>query len=72
MLCCTNMAPAPIGPTFFYRVDELQGTLASLTGLRAGEQIVMCDGRPLDPGQLLSAYKLPVVRNCLTVLYLLV
>lgn len=44
------------------RVDALQAALASLTGLRAAEQIVMCDGRPLEAVQPLSAYQLPLVR----------
>jgi len=47
----------------YRRVGALQAALASLTGLRVGEQIIMCDKRPLDAAQPLSAYHLPQARQ---------
>lgn len=41
------------------RVDAVQATLASLTAIPPGEQILMCDGARLDAAQPLSAYGLP-------------
>jgi hypothetical protein len=43
------------------RVDALQAALASVSGLRVAEQILMCNGRPLEAAQPLSAYQLPQV-----------
>ncbi len=44
------------------RVDALQSYVAGLTGIVVGDQILMCEGVPLDPAKPLSAYKLPLVR----------
>ena len=43
------------------RVSALQQAVSQITGVPASEQIVMCDGAPLDPNRTLAAYKLPVV-----------
>lgn len=37
----------------------MQTTLASLTAIPPGEQILMCDGARLDASKPLSAYSLP-------------
>lgn len=42
-------------------MDALQAALASVSGLRVAEQILMCGGRPLEAAQPLSAYQLPQV-----------
>ena len=43
-------------------MDALQSYVAGLTGIAVGDQILMCEGVPLDPAKPLSAYKLPSVR----------
>jgi len=42
----------------FYRVHDVQVALAALTGIPEAEQIITCDGVPLTPSSLLSAYGL--------------
>ncbi|KAK9820447.1 hypothetical protein WJX72_010464 [[Myrmecia] bisecta] len=42
-----------------YRVDAVQQALAAHTGIPVSEQIVMCNGTPLDPTKPLAAYNLP-------------
>ena len=49
------------------RVDALQSYVAGLTGIAVGDQILMCEGVPLDPAKPLAAYKLPSVRGHATV-----
>ena len=41
-------------------MQAVQDSLAALTGIRAKDQILMCDGVPLDASKQLSAYSLPV------------
>lgn len=48
------------------RVDAVQQYLAGVTGIPIPEQILMCDGSPLDASKPLSVYRLPVVSNILT------
>lgn len=43
------------------RVEAVQQTLADLTGIYLGDQILMCDGARLDAAKPLSAYGLPAV-----------
>lgn len=43
------------------RVEAVQQTLADLTGILPGDQILMCEGARLDGPKPLSAYGLPVV-----------
>ncbi len=46
-------------------MDALQSYVAGLTGIAVADQILMCEGVPLDPAKPLSAYKLPSVRHAL-------
>ncbi len=43
------------------RVEAVQQTLADLTGIPLGDQILMCEGARLDAAKPLSAYGLPGV-----------
>ena len=42
-------------------MDAVQQTLAELTGIPRGEQILMCEGARLDAAKPLAAYGLPGV-----------
>lgn len=53
-------APPPPVPTAS-RVEAVQQTLADLTGIPLGDQILMCEGARLDAAKPLSAYGLPGV-----------
>ncbi|KAL4447174.1 hypothetical protein ABPG77_007207 [Micractinium sp. CCAP 211/92] len=46
-----------VGPSV--RVEAVQQTLADLTGIPLGDQILMCEGARLDAAKPLSAYGLP-------------
>jgi hypothetical protein len=51
----------PRRPPWCCRVDAVQQTLAELTGIPRGEQILMCEGARLDAAKPLAAYGLPGV-----------
>jgi hypothetical protein len=50
-------------------VDALQSYVAGLTGIAVADQILMCEGVPLDPAKPLSAYKLPSLLTQLSTLF---